>query len=311
MLTLVFTGCDILNFGDRGGESESESENNESNSVEEESESKLEESPATDFEYKVLSDGTIEVSYIGNNAYVVVPEKIENKDVTVIAADGFEKAKPFLKAVILPKTIKTVELRAFKDCILLESVNIPSSVSKIGAIAFKNCVALERIEIYSNCLDVNSEAAFQASGIKTVILGEGVSYIPTWCFAETPLSEIVIPSTVTEIGYSAFAGCALERITLNEGLTTIGHKAFVSNIQLQEITIPKTVTSVTEMAFSGCSSLEKVIFKGNAPATYEYSDSITGKWDPINTNYTVYYHQGAQGFTSPEWYGYTTEILGK
>ena len=28
MLTLVFTGCDILNFGDRGGESESEFESN-------------------------------------------------------------------------------------------------------------------------------------------------------------------------------------------------------------------------------------------------------------------------------------------
>ena len=31
MFTLVFTGCDILKFGDKDGELESEYENNESN----------------------------------------------------------------------------------------------------------------------------------------------------------------------------------------------------------------------------------------------------------------------------------------
>jgi hypothetical protein len=25
-------------------------------------------------------------------------------------------------------------------------------------------------------------------------------------------------------------------------------------------------------------------------------------------NYTVYYHEGAEGFTSPEWEGFTTEL---
>jgi hypothetical protein len=54
--------------------------------------------------------------------------------------------------------------------------------------------------------------------------------------------------------------------------------------------------------------LEKIKFEGNAPATFEYSDSIMGVWEPYYVYFTVYYHEGAEGFTSPEWYGYSTEI---
>ena len=65
---------------------------------------------------------------------------------------------------------------------------------------------------------------------------------------------------------------------------------------------------VALMAKKEC-GLKKVIFLGNAPSTYKYSDPITGVWDPFNTDYTVYYTENAIGFTSPEWYGYPTEIL--
>ena len=64
---------------------------------------------------------------------------------------------------------------------------------------------------------------------------------------------------------------------------------------------------ITEHAFSGCDTLEKVKFEGNAPEAYVYPLEIM-PFGPNDVHYTIYYHRGAQGFTSPEWNGYPTEI---
>ena len=42
-------------------------------------------------------------------------------------------------------------------------------------------------------------------------------------------------------------------------------------------------------------------FEGNAP-----NDYVSGLQDM--PEYTVYYHEGAEGFTSPDWSGYLTKI---
>jgi hypothetical protein len=69
------------------------------------------------------------------------------------------------------------------------------------------------------------------------------------------------------------------------------------------------VKDIKEMAFSSCTALEKVMFEGDAPASYIEISAITGERDePWYVSYTVYYHKDAQGFTSPEWNGYPTEI---
>ncbi len=266
-------------------------------------------SPANDFLCQNLEDGTVAVSYKGTDETVIVPTKIDGKDVVAIAQNGFEGAGSFLKKVVLPDTIKRIEEKAFINCSQLSTINIPVSVSYIGVSAFQNCSMLKTIEIKSDCLTEESVDVFAFSGIESVVLGEGVDCIPDNCFMGCPLSMVKLPYTVAKIGNRAFAGCNLQMIELNEGVITIGHKAFEGNSQLKMMVIPQTVCYITEMAFSGCSGLERVEFRGNAPETYEYSDPISGVWEPIATNYTIYFKHDAQGFTTPTWYGYLTEIL--
>ncbi len=266
------------------------------------------ETPASEFRYLVLEDGTISVSYNGRRENVVVPEQIDGKTVTVISSFGY--AKDCLKTVTLPDTIKKIKNECFMDCTLLESINFPTSLTHIGTSAFMNCASLKKVEIYSDCL--KAPYSFSASGIETLVLGEGVSQIPDGCFAATKISKLELPSTVKNIEWQAFAACeSLETVALNEGLVSIGRKAFVNNFRLKEITIPRSVTEITEMEFSGCSSLKKVIFWGNAPSTYECEDKVLYPelFEPINVNYTIYYYEGATGFTTPEWYGYPTVML--
>ena len=127
--------------------------------------------------------------------------------------------------------------------------------------------------------------------------------IPDDLFFGTSLREITLPSTVKKIGSFAFSYCAkLEQITLNEGLQSIGNGAF-SGSSIGEIVLPSSVTDITEQAFHSCNNLESVKFEGNAPASFLIDISIRPQ-----PSYTIYYHQGAQGFTSPEWNGYPTQI---
>lgn len=68
---------------------------------------------------------------------------------------------------------------------------------------------------------------------------------------------ILLPDSVTSIGFSAFGGCrSLKSIAIPDSVTRIGAVAFEGCESLKEITIPDGVTHIGVAAFLGCSSLE-------------------------------------------------------
>ena len=115
-----------------------------------------------------------------------------------------------------------------------------------------------------------------------------------------------IPGGVTVIGDNAFQGCAcLTAVTIPNTVTTIGSQAFLGCTSLATVMIPDSVNGIGDFAFYGCSSLSSIIFAGNAPAMATRIFSF----DP--SNFTIYYYNGATGFTSPTWYeGYPAVDLG-
>lgn len=71
--------------------------------------------------------------------------------------------------------------------------------------------------------------------------------------------EIIIPSTVTEIGERAFFQCRnLKTIKIPDGVTEIGYEAFYNCRSLKEITIPASVMEMHRSIFTDCYSLEKI-----------------------------------------------------
>lgn len=289
------------------------------------------ESPVEDFEYEVNENGGITITkYIGNETNIVIPSKIDNKNVTDIGAFAFTandniiylkipssvisvKNSAFwhcssLTTVILSQNLTELQASVFEDCSALTDIELPESLTQIGSRAFANCSSLKYIEIKSNCINEYSWMAFDSSGLEAVLLPNGIEILPNRIFFNTNITDIVLPSTVKEIDVRAFGNCyELESITLNDGLTTIDTEAFSSS-KLVEIVIPQTVEHITELVFLNCESLQKVKFEGNAPDTYIKS-ALEGVYvSPGNVHYTIYYHSTAEGFTSSEWYGYQTEI---
>jgi len=104
------------------------------------------------------------------------------------------------------------------------------------------------------------------------------------------------------VGVNAFSGCPnLETVVLNQGLTEIDSYAFGGDSKLTEIIIPSSVVKMQDSVFMKCDTVKKVIFEGDAP-----EDFVSGLQDM--PDFTVYYHEGSKGFTSPEWCGYASEI---
>ena len=264
--------------------------------------------PASDFAYTIDENGNVVITtYKGQSSTVVIPETIEGRAVVTIGASSFKSN--VATSVYLPNTVTSIDNAAFYQCDKLEQIILSENITKIGSYAFEGCISLKHITIPATTKEIGDQA-FMGAGLETVTFEEGIETIGGYnSFADTPIKELVLPSTVKEIGHSTFSACPnLETVVLNEGLVTIGHKAFVNNPKLKEIVIPKTVQVVTEMDFSMCSGLEKIKFDGDAPSTFEWTDEIIGVNKPYDVHFTVYYHEGAKGFTSPEWYGYATEL---
>ena len=73
------------------------------------------------------------------------------------------------------------------------------------------------------------------------------------------LTNLILPSSVTEIGWGAFDGCSgLTSLTLPSGVTSIGNYVFFGCSGLTSLTLPSSVTSIGEYAFYGCSGLTSV-----------------------------------------------------
>ena len=73
------------------------------------------------------------------------------------------------------------------------------------------------------------------------------------------LTSVVLPNSLTTIGFRMFGGCsALSSITLPNSLTTIGEEAFYGCSSLSSISFPNSITTIEKSAFIDC-NLNSVI----------------------------------------------------
>ena len=89
---------------------------------------------------------------------------------------------------------------------------------------------LEKLTVRSGTVTLNNSNAIRtdvAPKLKTVILGEGVTQIGNYGFANaTALESLTIEGTLTSIGNYAFQATKLESFTLPKSVTTVGNEIF-------------------------------------------------------------------------------------
>lgn len=161
---------------------------------------------------------------------------------------------------------------AFSNCTSLSSLVLPSSVETIGVAAFKGCSSLTAVSFEKDAhLKTIKGGYYYWSNSKGEVISEDYG-----AFSDCALlATVALPASLETIGQTAFKNCtALTSVVFeeNSNLKTIegGAKgsrfygAFTGCSSLASIVIPASVETIGTAAFKGCRVLTTVSFGRNS-----------------------------------------------
>lgn len=194
------------------------------------------------------TDTGYEVSGVGQEERIIIPETYQNESVTGIGASAF--ARKLITFVSIPNTVTYIGLNAFNNASSLkevrigtnsnltsiannafsgnsslESIYIPAKVETIGNSVFNNASSLNTIVVASsnedyystgnNLIETATETLIRGSNSSTI--PDGVKILASAAFRRSTLSSITIPASVEEIQNYVFDDClSLKEIIVAE-----------------------------------------------------------------------------------------------
>lgn len=138
---------------------------------------------------------------------------------------------------------------------------------------------------------VDDEAFKNETGITSIVLPNSITSLGFNCFSGcSRLKSITLSENITELGGNCFYGCSsLESVTLPDGITSLGRSCFKGCSSLESITLPESITSLSNYCFEGCSSLtsitlpNSIIDLGHYCFRYcENLKSVVCKWENLD-----------------------------
>ena len=209
------------------------------------------------FSYEEYNGKATITGYLGDDAEVVIPEKIDGLVVDSIGAEAF-RGNEHITSVTMPDTIEAIAELAFYRCSNLANVELSAELTTIASEAFGYCDSLKEIVIPRTL--VSTDNPFIGSGVEKASLEDGMTTIPDRLFAiASNLKSVVLPDTLVEIGSQAFYACHnLSSVSLPDSLLSIGSHAFSGCSSLKEVIIPASTSMLGYGVFADCSSLTKV-----------------------------------------------------
>jgi len=237
--------------------------------------------------YKEVNDGSYSaVSYDGNASYLTIPEKVDNRKVTIIAA-GFlynNANADKITNITLTNNIYRIEENAFRGCSNLQTINfgnkevnypfkdnvISTNLISIGKNAFNGCSSLTELDLSFDGIERIEEGAFSGcTSIKTIKLPSSLTYIGADAFLNcTGLAEgaVYYPRDIKDwlnIQYGAGAGAHPNYYAKNTYMTFYTEEqgwGFKTEHQYQptEFEASESQRVIPAYAFAGFKELQEV-----------------------------------------------------
>ena len=222
------------------------------------------------------------ISYTGMGGDIKVPSKISYTSIDTINDYALSPKKKGLnisvadrrydiQSAIIQSGIRYIGKSAFEGCFKLKKVVFPKSIKTIESRAFAH-TGLESVEIPSRCRfsEYDSDQIFAyCHNLKCVVISDGIRQMPDEMFMGCEeLSEITLPKELKKIPNGFFKGCSnLKHVIIPETVEKIGSSAF-QNSGMEDIIIPENVRSISSDAFKECKSLKRIIFKSKHKSAF-------------------------------------------
>ena len=196
------------------------------------------------------SEETFKTYETGNLKYRLIPSKIEGgKNLAVVMSGDYSS----LTEVTIPERFTVSE----------NGTTSRYYVDAVGYNAFNGCGNIKTITFNSrNATRVIGEYAFADTKISQIVLPETVEIIGKHAFSRASLTDITLPKSVITIDDAAFNYCTeLTSAILGPAVKNIGNSAFYW-CRLKNITIPGCVETIGDNAFEGCPITDLILEPG-------------------------------------------------
>lgn len=188
-----------------------------------------------------------------------------------------------LKSIDLPDSVQMIGNNMFQNCSSLTYFEFPADLQVMGTGVFTGCTKLSNISISSS----NEYFKVVQGGLYAKQdIGSGTNLIPEGFLVMLPLSGIdestkvlTLPEGCTGIQNELFKNCDfIEEVIIPSTMTEIGDNAFAYFTGLKKVTIPTTVTYIGMTAFGYCTALTEVKFEDdpNGAELYGYNRCFEG-----------------------------------
>ena len=164
-----------------------------------------------------------------------------------------------IKNVVVEEGITHIGAYSFEDMDNINNVKLPDTLLSIGDYSFYECDNLPAIDIPDSVTSIGDYAFRRCYSLEDIVLPDSLIYLGEWSLESTSITEIAIPSGISDIKEGTFYSCSkLVSVSLPQGLKTIGNRAFLSCESLESIDIPDSVTTIGETAFGYCYALKGI-----------------------------------------------------
>ena len=213
---------------------------------------------------------------LGGIRHVTLPPYI-----TEIPAECFWSAS--IETVTIPSGVTSIGRKAF-DGTKLTSVQLPDNMTSISSYTFHSCRKLADVTLPKNLRFIGEHAFTDCYSLAEIELPSGLQSIDSYAFYNAPLTELMIPDSVTEIGTWAFRNCtALTAVYLPQKLTELSMYVFDGCKNLTTLVWHPALKTVKSSAFEGCTSLSTIFYTGTPEQLQEIV--VYGNNEPLLSAY--------------------------
>ena len=175
-----------------------------------------------------------------------------------------------LSSITIADTVTTIGSCAFQDT-KLTTLTLPESLTTLGAFVLKGNEGVKSLTIPRNVITMQGNVggyhgSLCESAVETVVFAEGIEKIPSQaCQGAKSLVKVTLPGTVKTIQSYAFADTAITELNIPESVTEMEAYILKGNTGVKSLTIPKNMTIMQSNAggYHGSlceSAVETVVF---------------------------------------------------